>query len=286
MRQQLGSSVILVDDASPQARREIRDLLDSAGHRPNKHLGQNFLSDPNIAAKIVSLARIDKGTDVVEIGAGTGTLTRPLARVARTVVAYEVDPHLEPILAETTGGIPNIEIRIADASRVRLEDELTGAPWTLVANLPYNVGTGIVLDALTGAPKIASFVVMVQREVADRMLAGPGSKTYGLPSVVVGLHARGSLALTVPRQVFEPQPSVESAVILLDRFEPDPLAPRAIVIAGAAFGQRRKMLRRSLVSVVGDATATIAEAGLDPTLRAEDLSPDDFVALARAEESS
>jgi 16S rRNA (adenine1518-N6/adenine1519-N6)-dimethyltransferase len=259
-------------------------LLAEAGHRPNKNLGQNFLSDPNIVNKLVSLAKIDGDTNVVEIGAGTGTLTGVLASVARSVVSYEIDPHLEPILAATVGHLPNVDIRIADAAAIRLEDELDGEPWTLVANLPYNVGTGIVLDALTGSPKITTFAVVVQREVADRMLAMPESKIYGLPSVVVGLHARGSLAFTVSPQVFEPQPKVESAVIVLDRIEPNRSAPRAIEIATAAFGQRRKMLRRSLASVMHDQEATIRSAGIDPTLRAEDLTPDEFVAIARAEE--
>ena len=275
-----------VDDGSPQGRGEIRSLLDNAGHRPNKNLGQNFLMDPNIVNKIVSLARIDEHANVVEVGAGTGTLTRVLAGVARRVVAYEIDPHLEPILSVTVGALPNVDLRIADASAIRLEDELPGTPWILVANLPYNVGTGIVLDALTGSPKITRFSVVVQREVADRMLARPESKIYGLPSVVTGLHATGSVAFTVPPHVFEPQPKVESAVILLDRIEPDPYAQRAIEIAASAFGQRRKMLRRSLSTVLSDPAATIASAGIDPTLRAEDLAPDEFVAIARAEDVS
>jgi 16S rRNA (adenine1518-N6/adenine1519-N6)-dimethyltransferase len=273
-----------VDDRRPQGRTEIRDLLDAVGHRPNKSLGQNFITDPNIVDKIVSLARIDADTSVVEIGAGTGTLTGALARSAGRVVAYEIDRHLEPILLETVGRRQNVEVRIADATGVRLEDALPAGSWTLVANLPYNVGTGIVLDALTDSPRVTSFVVMVQREVADRMLAPPGSKTYGVPSVVVGLHARGSRAFTVPPQVFEPRPRVESAVVLLERVDPDPSTERAIALAGAAFGQRRKMLRRSLTSALADPAATLAAAGIDPTLRAEDLSPNDFIAIARAEE--
>ena len=275
-----------VNDGTPQGRGDIRRLLDDAGHMPNKNLGQNFLADPNIVNKIVSLARIDSDTNVVEIGAGTGTLTGALADKARRVVAYELDPYLEPILLTTLGETTNVEIRIADASRVRFEDELPGTPWTLVANLPYNVGTGIVLDALTDSPKIGSFVVMVQKEVADRMLASCGSKTYGIPSIVVGLHARGALAFTVPPEVFEPQPKVESAVLILDRVDPNPLAQRAIRIAGVAFGQRRKMLRRSLSSILSDPTAALVAAGVDPTLRAEDLSPSEFVDIARAEEAS
>jgi 16S rRNA (adenine1518-N6/adenine1519-N6)-dimethyltransferase len=280
------SSVTRVGEGLPQGRGEIRALLDEAGHRPNKNLGQNFLSDPNVVNKLVSLAKLDGTTNVVEIGAGTGTLTGVLAGVAHTVVAYEIDPHLEPILRSTVGHLPNVDIRIADASGICLEDELPGAPWTLVANLPYNVGTGIVLDALTGSPNITTFAVVVQREVADRMLAMPESKIYGLPSVVVGLHAKGSLAFAVSPHVFEPQPKVESAVIILDRIAPDRSAPRAIEIATAAFGQRRKMLRRSLSSVMRDPAATIESAGIAPTLRAEDLTPEEFLAIARAEEAT
>ncbi|MCL1586808.1 MAG: 16S rRNA (adenine(1518)-N(6)/adenine(1519)-N(6))-dimethyltransferase RsmA [Actinomycetia bacterium] len=275
-----------MDDGSPQGRDEIKQLLADAGHRPNKELGQNFLTDPDIVNRIVSLARVNDRTCVVEIGAGTGTLTMALASASRRVVAYEIDPHLESILSATVGGMSNVEVRIADASRVRLEDELVGEPWTLVANLPYNVGTGIVLDALTGSPKVESFVVMVQREVADRMLAHPGSKTYGLPSVVVGLHAKGTVAFAVSPEVFDPPPRVDSAVILLERVEPDEYAQRALEVAAGAFGQRRKMLRRSLASVLSDPVATIVAAGIDPTLRAEDLAPEEFVAIARAEEAS
>jgi len=274
-----------VGEHTPQNLTEIRNLLAVAGHTPNKHLGQNFLTDPNIVAKIVSLARVGADAKVVEIGAGTGTLTGALADVAKHVVAYEIDAHLAPVLEAAVGGRSNVEIRIADAANVDLEEDLDGAPWTLVANLPYNVGTGIVLDTLTGVPKIESFVVMVQREVADRMVARPGSKVYGLPSVVVGLHARGTVAFTVPPHVFEPRPKVESAVMILDRIGADPYAERAIAIAAAAFNQRRKMLRRSLASTLDDPATTIAAAGIDPTLRAEDLSPQGYLAIAQAEET-
>lgn len=275
--------MIHVGEGSAQGRAEIRDLLGQTGHRPNKHLGQNFLADPNIVDKIVSVARVDATARVVEIGAGTGTLTGALAAKAGSVVAYEIDPHLEPALEAVVGQHENVEIRIADATDACLEEDLECGPWTMVANLPYNVGTGIVLDALKESPTITSFVVMVQREVADRFLAVPGSRVYGLPSVVVGLHATANLAFTVPPQVFEPQPKVESSVIVLDRITPSPLADRAIGLATAAFSQRRKMIRRSLASVLATAVETIMSAGLDPTDRAEDLSPADYVALAEAE---
>jgi len=270
---------------TPQARNEIRGMLASAGHRPNQRFGQNFLADPNMVHKIVATARLDGDSQVVEIGAGTGTLTGALAQVARSVVAYEIDTSLEPILRSAVGDRHNVEIRVADAAGLDLDEELPSGPWTMVSNLPYNVGTGIVLDALRGAPRIGRFVVMVQREVADRMLASPGSRVYGLPSVIVGLHAQGSRAFTVPPQVFEPQPPVSSAVVVLDRVVAADEAPRAIELASAAFGQRRKMLRRSLSPVLEDAQGTLEDASLDPTDRAEDLAPADFVAIARAERS-
>ena len=268
-----------------QGRREIRDLLAAHDHQPNKDFGQNFLTDPNIVRRIVSLADV-ADRDVVEIGAGTGTLTLELAAVARRVVTYEVDANLAPILTETLAGTMNIDVRFEDAARVDLATALRGSSWVMVANLPYNVGTGIVLDALRMAPAIDRIVAMVQREVGDRLLADPGSKVYGLPSVVAGLHATGHRGFTVPPQVFEPKPRVDSVVVVLDRVVADPDAERAIEIAAVAFGQRRKMLRRSLATLVADAESWCERAGIDPTARPEQLAPADYVALARAEGST
>ncbi len=266
----------------PQARTEIRHLLESAGHEPDSRYGQNFLADPNIVDRMTALADV-KGRDVVEIGAGTGALTFALCNEAARVVSYEIDPVLASIVTDAEPTPANLEVRNEDAARVDLEAALGGSGWVLVGNLPYNVGTGIVLDALRHAPNVDRFVVMVQQEVADRMLARPGSRTYGLPSVVVGLHAVGRLAFRVPPQVFEPPPRVESAVVVLDRQPTPPLAERAISFAAAGFGQRRKMLRRSLRTLVADPTSLLTSAGIDPTMRAEDLGPSDFVAIATAE---
>lgn len=271
-------------DNGRQAKREIRRLLEGHGHQPRKAYGQNFLADPNIADRIVSVAEVDGDTDVVEIGAGTGALTVALARIARSVVAYEIDHSFEPILDETLAAYDNVEVRFADVSRLSLGRALSGGPWTMVSNLPYNVGTGIVLDALRDAPRIEKFVVMVQREVADRMLAEPGSKTYGIPSVVVGLHAVGRLAFSVSAEAFVPAPKVESVVIVLDRVAAPELTGRAIAIATAAFGQRRKMLRKSLAGTIQNPDC-FAIAGVDPTARPEDLTPAAFVDLAHAEVS-
>ena len=274
-----------MSDFGLQARSEIRRLLTDHDHRPRKGLGQNFLADPNIVDRIVHAAGVGATTNVVEIGAGTGALTTALARAAGRVVSYEVDHSLETILAETLAPYDNIELRFADVTRLDLDVALGPGSWTMVANLPYNVGTGIVLDTLQQSERVARLVVMVQKEVADRLIAGPGNKIYGIPSVVVSLHGSAHIAFTVPPHVFEPAPKVDSAVVVIDRQPADPCAGRAIEVATSAFGQRRKMLRRSLAAEIAGEAILVA-AGVDPTARPEDLSPDAFVAIARAEASA
>lgn len=269
-------------DFGLQARSDIRELLAEHDLRPQKSFGQNFLADPNIVDRIVRTAGVDETSNVVEIGAGTGALTTALAREAGRVVAYEVDHSMEPILRSALSHHENVELRFADASRLRFDRAFPEGDWTMVSNLPYNVGTGIVLDTLQHGPMVARLVVMVQKEVAERLISTPGSKVYGIPSVVVGLHGAGHIAFTVPPQVFEPPPNVDSAVVVIDRKVPDILAPRAIEIATTAFGQRRKMLRRSLATEFPSA-GVLEKAGIDPTARPEDLEPEAFVAMARAE---
>ena len=265
----------------PQGRTEIREMLAAHGLTPRRSLGQHFLADPNLVRKVAALADVGPGDHVVEIGAGTGTLTAVLAATGAAVVAYEVDPNLAPIL-ESVVGASGVEIRIADAAKIDFAADLPGPHWVLVGNLPYNVGTGIVLDALRAAPNIDRLVVMVQREVADRLLAVPGTKDYGIPSIVVGLHAEARFGFSVPTHVFIPPPQVQSAVVVLDRAAAPPDAEAAIGLAGVAFGQRRKMLRRSLAEAIEDVDTVLEEAGVEPTARAEEVSPDGYVALARA----
>jgi len=264
-----------------QNRSEITALLERHGVSPVHRLGQHFLADANITRKIVSVAGVARGSMVVEVGAGTGTLTRALAAAGGHVVAYEIDRGLEPVLNEVTSGL-DVELRIADVMDADLATDLEAGKWSLVANLPYNVGTPLVLDALRRVPDIERFVVMVQREVADRLVAAPGSRDYGLPSVVVGIHADARLDFTVPPQVFYPPPKVESAVVVMDRVPEPPGSERAIEFAAAAFNQRRKMLRRSLDKMLDNPTSTLESAGIDPTSRAEDLSPEDYLRLAAA----
>ena len=263
----------------PQGRREMRDLLGRHDLTPRKSLGQHFLADPNIVRRIVRLSGVDSSSNVLEIGAGTGTLTMGLAATGARVVAYEIDHHLRPVLEETVGGLANVEIRMEDAADMPTA-ELEG-DWTVVANLPYHVGTPLLLDALRFAPAIGVFVVMVQREVADRLTASPGSKQYGIPTVVADLHAEVKMAFTVPPQVFFPPPQVSSAVVLLRRRVDVPaLAEAAIGLAAAGFSQRRKMLRSSLRGAVDDPIALCEAAGIDSTLRAEALTTADWLTLA------
>ena len=266
----------------PQGRSEILQLLERHGLRPRKHLGQHFLADPNVVERIVRLAEVGDGDRVVEVGVGTGTLTRGLAATGATVLGYEVDTRLETLLVESLSGLSGVEVRFEDALKADLASDLGEGSWTMVANLPYNVGTPVLIEILRRVPSITRFIVMLQKEVADRLVASPGSRSYGLPSVSLALRANARSAFSVGPQVFVPRPDVESAVIVVERKQTDPLADDADALAAAAFGQRRKMLRRSLASVLVDPAAALVEAGLDPESRAEELSADDYLRLARA----
>jgi 16S rRNA (adenine1518-N6/adenine1519-N6)-dimethyltransferase len=264
-----------------QGRTEIKDLLAAHGLKPRRSLGQNFLADPNLIDRIVRTAGVGAGDEVVEVGAGTGTLTRALAATGARVVAYEIDRGLLALLDSVLEGT-DVEVRGEDVTRVDLNDALDTGPWTMVANLPYNVGTPLVLDVLRNVPRVTRLVVMVQREVADRFLAGPGTRLYGVPSVVVALHAEARLEFKIPRDVFYPMPDVESALVNLTRVAAPGLAGAAIELAGVAFRQRRKMLRRSLAGVLDDPQATLGALGIDDTARPEQLTPEDFLRIAGA----
>ncbi len=267
---------------SAQARSDVKELLERHGIRPVKALGQHFLVDPNITRKIVSLAGLSRGDGVVEVGPGTGTLTLALAEAGADVVAYEIDEKLRPVLSEVLSDT-TVELRFSDVSAVDLTTDLDpGRVWTMVANLPYNVGTAVVLDALRHTPQIERFVVMLQTEVAERLVAGPGSKTYGLPSVVVGVHGAARLEFRVPPQVFLPRPNVGSAVVSIVRTPAPVGAESAIALAAAGFGQRRKMLRGSLADILSDPETALGRAGIDPTARAEELRVGDWLRLAEA----
>ncbi len=264
---------------------DVRRLLTEHGLRPSRALGQNFVADPNTVRRIVRLADVGPGSHVVEIGAGLGSLTLALAETGASVTALEVDRHLLPVLREAVAGCPAVTVVAADALRVDFA-ELLGADlsWSLVANLPYNVATPLVVRVLEEVPQVERLHVMVQREVGERLAAGPGDPAYGAPSVKVAYWARARVAGRVPPTVFVPRPSVESALVRMERRSEPAVDPgivpyeRLFSVVGAGFGQRRKMLRRSLAGVV--APEAFAAAGIPPQARAEELGIEDWGRLA------
>jgi 16S rRNA (adenine1518-N6/adenine1519-N6)-dimethyltransferase len=246
-------------------------------------LGQNFLADPNLLDAIVRDAELSPDDVVLEVGAGEGVLTERLAAVAAHVHAVEIDRGLEGALGRVAS-LPNVELHWGDAMKLDLT-ALDPAPTALVANLPYSIATPLLLRTIEELPTIGRWTAMVQREIADRLRAAPGSRTYGSPSVVVQLACEVRLTRKVDPAVFRPRPRVESAVLGLRRSGPgaDP-ATRALV--RAAFAHRRKSLARSLEHVrpgsLGPARGALAELGLPEGARAEALSPPQFAALSAA----
>lgn len=266
-----------------QSRSEILGLLARHNVTPRRRLGQHFLADGNLVRKMAGLLDFPPGFPVLEVGAGTGTLTLALAEAGFAVTAYEVDRRLRPVLEEALEG-RDVQLRFADAARWPAEGPMTAPRWGLAANLPYGVGTPILLRLLKNSPGLAGGAVMVQREVAERLTAVPGSGSYGFPSAVMSLYGEARSEFPVPPQVFIPPPNVWSAVVSFVRTSPpDPVRSRAADLASAGFGQRRKMLRTSLRDLLGDdAEDLLQRAGIDPRARAEELSADRFLALARA----
>jgi 16S rRNA (adenine1518-N6/adenine1519-N6)-dimethyltransferase len=244
-------------------------------------LGQNFLSDPNLLDAIVRDAELGEGEVVLEIGAGEGVLTERLAGVAGHLHSVELDRRLEPALAALAVR-ENVSLHWGDAMKLDLS-ALDPAPTAVVSNLPYSVATPLILRTVDELPGIGRWTVMVQREIADRLRAAPGSRTYGSPSVVAQLACEVRLVRKVDPAVFRPRPRVDSAILGLRRVGPgaDP-ATRALV--RAAFAHRRKSLARSLEHVepgsLGPVRAALEELGLAADARAESLSPDDFAALS------
>ena len=263
---------------SPSA---IRALLEANGLAPSRALGQNFVADANTVRRIARLGEVGEGSHVVEVGAGLGSLTLALLETGASVTAVELDAHLVPILrdvVEPEGAV------VVEGDAMRLDWDALLAPhpcWSLVANLPYNIATPLVLDLLAGAPRIGRMLVLVQREVGERLAADPGTKAYGIPSVRRAWWADARIAGKVSPTVFVPQPRVESALVDLRRREPpgdDAQRERVFALVEAGFGQRRKMLRRSLAGVVAE--DRLVAAGIRPEQRAEELTLDDWIRLA------
>ena len=267
----------------------VRDLARRHGIHPSKALGQHFVVDPNTIRRVVRLAGLTGSEHVVEVGAGLGTLTLGLAGASAAVTAVEIDRALLPALEEVAGGLPNVRIVGADAMTVEwgpLLGAYGGGPWRMVSNLPYNIATPLLATMLEDVPQVGDFVVMVQREAGERLVAGPGSKVYGAVSVLVALHAQATLLGPVPRTVFWPQPGVDSVLVRMTR-RPAPVTVPAeplMRVVRASFSHRRKTLRNALSVGLGrgaaDIEAALAAAGVDPGARAEALALEDFARIA------
>ena len=261
---------------------DVRRLLNQHGLTPSRSRGQNFVVDPNTVRRIARLAEVGPDDLVVEIGAGLGSLTLALAETGASVTAIEIDSRLVPALRSVVepAGVTVVE---GDALRLDWDALLGDATWVLVANLPYNVATPLVADLLDSVPAIRRMLVMVQREVGERLAAGPGDEAYGAVSVKVAYWATAKVVGRVPPTVFHPVPKVESALVRIDR-RPEPAVGPGVdptwlfELVRTGFGQRRKMLRRSLVSLVPP--EAFVAAGIRPEARAEELSVGDWGRLA------
>ncbi len=273
-----------IDDLPP-----LRDVIRRHGLTARKSLGQNFLLDLNLTARIARAGGPLEDATVVEIGPGPGGLTRALlACGAKRVIAIERDARALAALQEIAARYPGrLTIMAGDALRLDAREALGGERARVIANLPYNIATALLIDWLTAAPWPPWYdmlVLMFQREVAERIVAKPGSKSYGRLSVLAGWRTQAKIMFDVSRTAFVPPPKVTSALVrLIPRAEPLACDAKALQrVTEAAFGQRRKMLRQSLKSLGADAGVLLEATGIAPTARAEEIPVEGFVALARA----
>ncbi|WP_234353871.1 16S rRNA (adenine(1518)-N(6)/adenine(1519)-N(6))-dimethyltransferase RsmA [Gordonia iterans] len=270
---------------------EIRGLAAELGVRPTKQLGQNFVHDANTVRRIVATSGVGPEDVVLEVGPGLGSLTLALLETAGRVVAVEIDPVLAARLPQTVAEFApgtQFDVVTADAMSV-LPDDLPATPTALVANLPYNVAVPVLLHLMAHFPTLRTALVMVQAEVADRLAAGPGSRTYGVPSVKARYFGDVKRAGAIGRNVFWPEPKIESGLVRIDRTDPygtDEDRRRTVfTVIDAAFSQRRKTMRSALASWAGGpvrAEELLRAAGIDPGIRGERLDIGDYVRLAEA----
>ncbi|MGA0298700.1 MAG: 16S rRNA (adenine(1518)-N(6)/adenine(1519)-N(6))-dimethyltransferase RsmA, partial [Ilumatobacteraceae bacterium] len=265
------------------SRPALAALLEESGLAPRRDLGQNFVVDPNTVRRIADLAAVGAGDHVVEVGAGLGSLTLALAETGAFVTAVEVDRGIAQVLRRLTADVDSIRVVEGDAMNLDWGSVLEGADsWTLVANLPYNIATPLIVDLLVQVPRISRMLVMVQLEAAERFAAGPGSGQYGAVSVRIAHRARARIVGHVPPTVFLPRPKVDSALVAIERHAEVRPVDEGVLdeLLRAGFGQRRKMLRRSLSGVAS--ASLIGEAGIDPTARPETLGLEQWYALTDA----
>ncbi|MBF0425407.1 MAG: 16S rRNA (adenine(1518)-N(6)/adenine(1519)-N(6))-dimethyltransferase RsmA [Magnetococcales bacterium] len=269
----------------PEAHR-LRRLLRAHAITPTRSQGQNFLVDPEVPRQIVALSGVGAQDRVVEIGPGLGSLTRPLLAQTGRLCCIEYDRRLIPLLRCEVAGLGDLEVIEGDAMQQDYQALAArlGGPLTLVANLPYQISSPLLLRILEQRAAFASLTLMFQREVAERLVAAPGGKDYGTLSVYCQMWSEIALVLEVPATAFHPVPKVDSAVVrMVLRTEPAwPLAdPQALApVVRAAFGQRRKTLANALKGVTADAAAWLARAGIDGQRRGETLSLEEFARLA------
>jgi len=271
----------------------VKYILSKYGFKFSKSLGQNFLIDGNIVRKIVDEANIGKEDYILEIGPGIGTLTEELALKAKKVVAVEIDSSLLPILDETLERFNNVEIIHGDILKIDLgriiEENLSNKSVKVVANLPYYVTTPIVARLIEEDLKLDSIIVMVQKEVAERMVATPGSKTYGSLSVFINFYSNPEIILKVPKTVFMPQPKIDSAVIKLNLNKelPDIDKDKFFQVVKAGFSKRRKTIINSLSSygfnIEKERIRDVLNAlNISPDLRAENISVEEFIKISKS----
>lgn len=287
------------DIATPSRTKEI---LKKHGFSFKKSLGQNFLTEPNILRKIVETAGIDAETNVIEVGPGIGALTEQLARHAHQVLAFEIDDRLIPVLADTLSPYDNVTViheDILKADLVKTTEAVftTDDPVKVVANLPYYITTPIIMHLLDSPLPISEMVVMMQREVADRLAAKPSTKAYGSLSIAVQYYMEASVAFIVPKTVFVPQPNVDSAIVKLTR-RPKPAVSvtnekEFFKLTKAAFQLRRKTLWNNLTHYYGKdeaikawLTDSLTQAEIDPSRRGETLSLEEFARLSNRLEAN
>jgi len=264
---------------------DLKDMMEKHDLRPSKSLGQNFVVDPNTILKIIRAANIEKGEQILEIGPGLGSLTSQLSATSK-VVAIELDRYLVPALEEVLnhfGKRENVEIVQEDAMKIDWQEFFTQRQgvWKMVANLPYNIATPLLVTLLENAPEIQAIYVMVQLEVGERFAASPRSKAYGIPSVKAQYWAETKVLGKVSPNVFLPVPKVDSAILQIIRKSSPPEVNYANFsrLIQTAFQHRRKMIRKSLNTLVPLANFSIAE--VSPQARPEELSVTDWVKLAK-----